>query len=54
MCEIDVNGKAVTVINVHYALENYEGQVDATMKFLEAAEGPVVGPGEYYPTGPHH
>ena len=42
MSMIDINGKIINVLNVHYALENYDGQVRATMKFLDKVEGPVV------------
>ncbi len=42
MSMIDINGKTINVLNVHYALENYNGQVRATMRFLNRSEGPVV------------
>ena len=42
MSKIDVNGKTINVLNVHYALENYYGQVKSTMSFIEAEEGPLV------------
>ena len=42
LCNIDLNGKVITLFNVHYALENYDGQVNATMKFIETTENPVV------------
>jgi endonuclease/exonuclease/phosphatase family metal-dependent hydrolase len=39
---IDINGKQITFINVHYHLGVYEQQVKATMKVLNDVSGPVV------------
>ena len=39
---IDINGKQITFINVHYHLGVYEQQVEATMKLLKDINGPVV------------
>jgi endonuclease/exonuclease/phosphatase family metal-dependent hydrolase len=39
---IDINGKKITFINVHYHLGVYEEQVKETMKLLKRIKGPVV------------
>ena len=39
---IDINGKEITFINVHYHLGVYAEQVKATMELLRAVRGPVV------------
>jgi len=39
---IDINGKQITFINVHYHLGVYEQQVNATMELLNASTGSVV------------
>jgi endonuclease/exonuclease/phosphatase family metal-dependent hydrolase len=47
MCRIDINGRTLTVVNVHYALENYKEQVKSTMSFLNRSEDPIVLLGDF-------
>ena len=46
---IDINGKSVTVLNVHYSNEarNYQAQVDATMDALKGLRAPIVLLGDF-------
>ncbi|UCG63845.1 MAG: endonuclease/exonuclease/phosphatase family protein [Deltaproteobacteria bacterium] len=42
VCAINIGGKPITFINVHYHLGDYEQQVGATMRLLKDTKAPVV------------
>jgi endonuclease/exonuclease/phosphatase family metal-dependent hydrolase len=42
VCTIDLNHSSVTVVNVHYALGDYDKQVKKTMRILGDISGPAL------------
>ena len=44
---IELNGDPIRLINVHYHVGDYAPQVDATMRLLETAKGPLILMGDF-------
>jgi endonuclease/exonuclease/phosphatase family metal-dependent hydrolase len=42
VCTIDLNNSSITVVNVHYALGDYDKQVKETMRILGDSTGPAL------------
>ncbi len=42
VCTIELHDSAVTILNVHYYLGDYDKQVEETMKLLKGINGPVI------------
>jgi endonuclease/exonuclease/phosphatase family metal-dependent hydrolase len=42
VCTIDLHNSSITVVNVHYALGDYDKQVKETMRILREINGPAL------------
>jgi len=54
VCAIEMHGSSVTVINVHFHLGDYDGQVEKTLRLISNVTGPVILMGDLNLIDPDH
>jgi endonuclease/exonuclease/phosphatase family metal-dependent hydrolase len=54
VCTININNSSITVVNVHYALGDYDKQVNETMRIIGYITGPAILMGDLNLIDPEH
>ncbi len=47
LCEININGKSYSILNVHYHLGEYDNQVKLTLKAISDLNSPLILTGDF-------